>query len=543
MMNQKLTIGNAEDLFARGIKKISVTSWTAFISTILMAAIVNFPVYSQRLQGPDGMISDVISTWQWDFQLGRWMLPVDVFMRNSLTLSYYIFALAFILLGIISVLLCKMFSIRKPLGGLLIGLLIATFPSTASGMNLYNYIISYTMASLLGIVSVYILMQHKGKIPIFISAIALCIGMGYYQMSIVVAMSLCVLQLIRLLLSDNGSVRIALTMAGRMLIMGISGFSMYFAILLSLSKYLGIALALTEYSGADQFSLFTHIPKTYRTTLRFYASPTFFDNGDWGIQYAYCAILILGFIALVALIYHQAKKKKSVGIIICSLLLCMVLPIYLDFMEVMMADGNLSVVTAFPFLLPIIGSIGIMSLWVERAEPARISKEVVCQYLAIFAAFFLFNAFWKYDTAIFLGMEMAQNKAQSLAIRIVDDIEETEGYVPGMKILFCGTERPDLYPENFASLYETVDQSIGAMGLMWSNLGTAQTGWKGIIERTIGLQVDCVYDPVIYENILGSERYQTMPLFPMKDSIAIIDDIVVVKLNAAYDDIYKSAVN
>ena len=105
-----------------------------------------------------------------------------------------------------------------------------------------------------------------------------------------------------------------------------------------------------------------------------------------------------------------------------------------------------------------------------------------------------------------------------------------------MKVMFCGTENPELYPRIHNQIYDYTSAHSADSGMVWADLSCAQMEWTGIMHQFIGIsyQQTTVED---FKYIIPTEQYQNMPLYPEQGSIQIINDTMVIKLSSVYDSV------
>lgn len=501
-----------------------------FIASVLSAIIVNYPAFTMHLQGPDGIIADPVATWYWDLQLGRFMYVLISNIKNLLTIYSYSFFVGFAIMGFIAVAICKMFKVKNNILALMIGLFIGVSPYFASSTVVFSYIETFFLCNLCALLSIYF---SEKKYGIIVGGALLCCAMGFYQVSIGTAITAAGLLLIWKIAIEKEEKKKIFIAATRMVATGIIGILLY-VIISKLTLYImNIPSAVGGYLGIESLlSLDTWvgiIKNAYDTAYQFYFSPIGFNNVQWNFHIFNAIILGIGLIALIV----QTRKNHFIKNI-AVLFILLLLPFSMDIIQVVSPTHGVYWNYTFSYSLLIIFSVVCVFRMVEKYS--NINIVIVTQYIVAGACVLLLNSYWMYNSANYVAMELSKNKAQTLAVRIVEKMENTEGYFPGMKVLFCGTEHPEMYPRIHQSVYDMTSISSSAFGMVWPDLGCAQMEWTAIMRQTVGInyQQTTIED---FKMILPSYTFQAMPVFPAEDSIQIIGDTMVVKLSSWYDNL------
>jgi hypothetical protein len=133
------------------------------------------------------------------------------------------------------------------------------------------------------------------------------------------------------------------------------------------------------------------------------------------------------------------------------------------------------------------------------------------------------------DNTSYAALKLTYNQAYSTTVRIMDRIENTSGYQKDMPILFGGIVGNNNYPRT-SNLYNytigSVANNVAFHGTYSGQVGT----WESFLKIFFGLDVTLCQDNVYYD-IVNSDFYKEMEIFPSQDSVKIKDGIVVVKLS------------
>ena len=126
-----------------------------------------------------------------------------------------------------------------------------------------------------------------------------------------------------------------------------------------------------------------------------------------------------------------------------------------------------------------------------------------------------------------------QNQTESIALRIVSQIEQLDEYNPEMPVLIIGGLENNAYLDKDNTSIEAkklYDRTWGFISndstIWWGNLDS----WRKIFYEYIGVNLNLVSEWDSTE-IFETEDYKKMNYYPQKDGIKVINDTVVVKLS------------
>lgn len=149
---------------------------------------------------------------------------------------------------------------------------------------------------------------------------------------------------------------------------------------------------------------------------------------------------------------------------------------------------------------------------------------VICAFLisAISLTYYLA------DNTSYSAMQLTYNQSIMTTERIISRIENLDGYKKEMPVLFAGIIDTYNYPRT-SNLYDfTLGPGPNNSVFHGSYSGQIWT-WKRFLEIFFGIDYPIPSD-ILYSNIVNSDEFKEMEIFPSKDSIKILQDTVVVKL-------------
>ncbi len=516
-----------EELFGK-LKKNILPQWKAcFWSAIVVGLIAHLYKITNWLPNWDSYV------FRYDSQnmlsLGRWFLGVASAPSSFYDLPFVTGFLAILFHAIGAVCICEIFSVRKKTTAALIGAVAVSFP-TVTSVLLYNYVAdAYSLSFLLSCIAALLMTKEK---PRFVAAaVLICGAVGIYQAYITVTITLLLCYLIVEVVSKDTKVKDLLIKCGKFLISGAVGMALYYLVLNVLLKLTGTALL--EYQGFDSAMSLSSIDVLGSLyTIKEAILNYFFGFSKAVSVFGIINVLIFG-LTFVFYLIDIIKNKLSFSKILILVICVVLLPIgaaVLSFINSDIDYHNLMKMGFLAFYLPFI-------LQYEKAEFKNIKLNNIKMWATLSVVVILiFNQIIIANVS-YHKLNMAYEKSNGILIRIADRIEQTEGVENCDSVLVLGA-----LPESEAySAYLSPEIT-----------GTTD----GIILRAddeiVGQSVFCSafndYCSKNYKFIAGEQKVQllqneavkNLENWPKKNSICLVDNVIVVKLGeeVVADDIF-----
>ena len=463
-------------------------------------------LFSIHEQSPAVMISS-----------GRYLRPVYRLLRGSFTLPVINGFLFLCFLSMSVYLLTDILNIqKKSLMALTCGLLTANSTIGLMNASYLHDADSYGLALLLALAGVWVslrLRHGNGYAVLFYFA-----SLGIYQAYIDVAIYAFLILALVELLRGEGVKKVYLKTIRNLLPIAAGMVLYYLAVLLTQhvaqvsggGQYNDPAAVLSLGSLGDRF--FSCALALY---LWFFSSAAHAPGAVIG---ANLLMLALGVSLLVVLIRRRRLPCSSLWGIIGILIL---MPLGMS--TVNWISNICHWLTVFAYYLSYLLVLVLIGLYEEDTaggKRAVFSRKV----WAVLAAVLIFDS-CIYSNEISLKKELESAATLSTFTRIVDRMEQTEGFVPGQtKVAFVGllTDSPlsderDGFDHNSTGL--------------WNNFSTTYyETYEVYLRYYLGYPVHCVDINEIqkYEKM---EQVISMPAFPAAGSVQLVEDVLVIKLS------------
>ena len=505
--------GNMPEQIINKIKKSILPQWkVCFIWALIMGLCAHLYKITNWLPNWDSLV------FRYDSQnmisMGRWFLAVVCAPSSFYDLPFIAGIMAIIFHGLGAVCICKMFGVRKNITAALIGAVAITFPTVTSVM-MYNYVADgYALAFLFSCVAAMLLTKDK---PCYIGSLVLiALSAGIYQAYITVTIMLLILSLILDVIYKNIDTKNLLIKCLKFLLTGVLGMALYYLVMTILLKITGTTLL--EYQGFDNATSLKGIDiagALYTIKESFICYFFDFSKGVNVFGIINAIVFILTFILYLA---DVIKNKLTIGKILMLAVFVILLPIgasVLSFINSSIDYHNLMKMGFLVFYLFFI-------LQYENSEQNALKSWAIfgISALLIFNQIIIANVSYH-------KLNMAYEKSYGTLIRIADRIEQTEGTKECDRILVLGS-----LPESEA--YSAV--------LPPDMTGTTDGYILRADDEIVGQSVLCSalndYCQKDYKFVSGEEksnllkRIDTDSLYnwPAKNSISVIDNVIVIKL-------------
>lgn len=504
---------------------------TIFLVTVITSMIVHFQLYSLMITGPDTLLDSMYHQADvWEIMLLRFGLYFVQLIKGNVVSPVLVTLISSILLGITVVLVTDVLEIKNKYFKYITGIIFAVAPNISATLTFFYCSDAYILGMLLATLAVLIIRKNKNKkwtVPI--SGILLALAIGMYQTYISVTMVLCVATLIIDILNKVDTKQI-LKNVGKYIIMLIIGIMVFYV--LSHIALLIRGVPASGYSGANEIGLTTLkklpqlLPQSYQSFINYYFNDKMIPNTIWHTNIMYIIVFAIMALALLHIIIKNKIYEKKINTIFV-LILILVAPICFGIIEIIVPDVNIHILMACSniYIIPIF--LKILELQLKSDLSNTLKYIVVISTIVI-----IWNYTWQ-DNASYIAMKAMQNQAIQTSERIVQKIEDIEEYNPEMKVVFLGGLSNNKYLNKTNTtleakrIYERTWGFIsGTPTMWWGNMES----WKKAIYEYIGVNINLAIDSE-RDKIYETEEYKNMKNYPEKDSIKVINDIIVVKLS------------
>lgn len=510
--------------FIEWYKKKVKSEWKcAFFATFIIGMLVHIYKFTNTL--PNG---DSIWNYYSDQNMigsGRWFLSFACGISSFFDLPWVNGLLAITFMAIAVAVVVEILQIKNKFVIALSAAVFVTFPAITETLQFEFTADGYMIAMLLGALSVYFSRIDEKRISrTVLSIVLLCLCCGIYQAYVSFAIVLALLYFILLLADDEYSNKEYWKYVLKQVIVIASALALYFVIWKICSAVQGVQAS--DYQGIDGlgFSIFTMIyavPKTIKDIFVFFFERNLFNYGitAYGVlNILFVASFIAGIIILIkkSKIY---KRKISFVLLIVALVLIPFAVCVWHF-----TSNNIFYYTRM------FQSLCLLYVFVAVVYDKYI-KTKYANIVAFLLMAIVFNNSISANISYFL-INQSYEKTYYLGIEMMEDIEEVRKDNDNIKSIdIVGSrwvevdQRHDLKSEK--KFYNSTDFLYT---LKKDYLIVEQVTYC-FLDETFGLDLPLVDDDYS-EKLSQSKEVDEMGVWPADDSIAVIDDVLVVKIGS-----------
>ena len=500
-------------------QKFSAADRIAFLSAFIWGLLVHMPAMLMDVPNHDGLSSMHFS--QNMITSGRWFLGAACALSSFYTVPWIIGLIGMLELAATAVLLVRIFETDNPVTIALISALLVSFPSLASTFAYVFTLDGYMLGLLLSVLAVYAVKKEH----FLLGGISLAFSMGIYQAYLPFAMLLSIFCIWSAMMKDEkDSVRQCLNY----LYMGIGGAILYYALLMILLKIEGKVL--DTYQGIDNLSggglsgRFSVLPDLYKDFVKFSLSRGFLTGTASKI--AGLALLVCTFVSVILLIIKNGLYKRF-WFYWVGLMTLVLVPVSANVVLLITPNVNYHLIMRYQWVLAWMVCVVLC----DRCVGKELKFRTVISWVSVLAAAAVIISYTVSVNIGYTNLQRKYEKTYAYALRLLDRIENTEGYYQGIPVVIMGVIGDDENPTTEFTTPVTADM----IGLEGDYLLYTGSNYETFIRHYLGANLNIVsmdQNPEIYY----SDEYVEMESFPGKTSVKYVDGMIYVKTEDAVRD-------
>lgn len=442
--------------------------------------------------------------------IGRFFIPVYEAIKGAVAAPWLIGLLFILWMTLTTLLVAQLLDIRSTAGLALTGALLSTNTAlTLTGATYIYCMDEYAFALCMAAAAAVLFRRGKGwSVP---GVVLLVLSLAVYQAYFTVAACLCFLLVLR---EAAGKTPLKQTV--------LSGLRYLALLAVSFGAYYGLWSMVCRSSGVEkqrvEESLLAggglgQLLRLIRDANVEYVRGLFDTDGVLGTL-----MLLVHVLVLAALVWRLAQilRDRELPIGKKLLLLCLVclIPTAFNSAAILLAGSATQLMTFAGELLYV--------LLLVCYEPT----EGKTSWLRTAALVLLCCVLWQhtvYANQVYMKKELEHTATVSLATRVIDRVELTEGYVPGeTPVAFAGRLDRNAYLNRGRDEFRELDRTVG----LWSDYSATYNLGRYL--------TDYLNYPLLWDtetDVSQWEEVQAMPVFPAAGSIRMVQGTVVVKLS------------
>ncbi len=496
-------------------KKWSKRDQYVFLSVCILGLLTHMRIFIADIPNHDGMASIYFD--QNMISSGRWFLSIACGITSYFTLPWLIGVISILYLAISAVLLHRVLEIKHTSTAILVGSLLVVYPTLASN---YAYMFTadgYLLAVLLAILAVYL--TEKGRYGFVLGGLALGFSMGIYQAYICIAMILCIYRVCKLWFFDR-DVKKNLVRTSKYAGMGVIGVAVYFLCLQILLVVQNTSLS--GYQGIGAESNASVLDSIYQMYLEFVIH-TLQGNILMNQFFSVISLVALFLIAVVMLIWKliTTGNAKRVSVYIVGMIAVAILPICFNAVLLISPNVTYHALMKYQWVLIPICLLAVIDGCFRSNKKMQSLLAVTSLIMATMLCF----TYVVVCNIAYFNLEKKYDKTYAYCLRMLDRMEETDGYEHGMPIAMIGVVGDHYLPSTDLTVGVT-DSLIGVNG---DYLFYKAEDYQAFFSYYFGVNIELVEIEEIPEIILTQE-YVELNTFPKENSMKVVDGVLYIKM-------------
>ncbi|MBE5869372.1 MAG: hypothetical protein E7293_10545 [Lachnospiraceae bacterium] len=461
------------------------------------------------------------------YELGRWLYGLmgnfTFRIDGVYSLPFFNGVLHLILLSISIAIFLKPFDFRSRWTKCVFAALFVAFPTVACNMGFMFTLPYYGIAVLFMAIAFYVLVNYRyGFIA---STLLICCSLGIYQAYWGLAAGFLLLYLITECMNEKTEAKPLILLAVKSLIALLFGVILYLIVNKIMVNVQDVEM--TVYQGVDKIGQLeiSQIPsilqKAYGYFFRFttenYLHITWYPLVRAVIALGYILTVIFG---VVACVINRKHILKTVAMVLFTVLF----PLAVNSIYIMSNErSNVHTLMCYSvvlvFLLPLVYVREVVKRC-SRKVPAQVAK-----YAYLAAVLAVTVIYVRFSNIYYMNLETSYKQTHSFMVTLSTRMQELEGYDSELPVYFHGwyskSSNRNIWELRMVNdMHGSIDivEAINSP-LMRHNL----------FRVYLGNPINEISDLTVIEK--NWQQIQDMPDYPNDGSLAIIDDIIVIKLS------------
>lgn len=474
-------------------------------------------------------------TWdnvrQFKSETGRGLVVFYLqYIRGIITVPYLVGFFSLIYISISLYLISKIFDIKSDITLLLISTIMVLNMTVISLTATYIHDLDVDMlAMLMATLSIYLLTKYnKGYIY---GIIPLTISLALYQAYISLAITLVIFKFILELINKKDSSEVLYY--GAKCILMIIGAGVFYLILVKIIvSVTGIEITKGKYNSIAKLltltpeNLVVYIKNTWIYTVGKLINPPTILNENLNITIHIILLLLIFYFMIKKIITNKLKFKS----ILVVAIIVIITPIVMNISRVLMRDFSHDVMHYSIFMIYLLPLI-FVDREINVGDFIKFKNKAYIIAILLIISFIMFGNFRFANTA-YLIKDFEQDANMSLFIRINYDMNNVDEYKDGdTPVAFVGR------PLNQIRRNRDFTLRITGMSRSFVPYYSYSERYKAYFNYILMMDTVFVSEKEI-DRIREDQRVINMPVYPSKDSIQMVDGVLVVKIGEDLSEDY-----
>lgn len=466
---------------------------------------------------------------------GRWFLHHITDWTGWLDLQWLNGVIAIAYLAVACVVIVRLLKIKSPVTGAFAAILFMANPATVAMLHFTFLADGYAFAVLLGclsVLSVQVLFERGLRattVGVVIGAILLCLSLAIYQSNLSLTAFLCIAILIRAFLECDPKVW---KRTAALLAMGAGGTLLYLGSVKLINVPMTDHAALNTMGEIDLAGSVEMLKWLYLDGSHPYMDLLTYPTALGWQLLGWLGLALFAGLILMLIVHTQLWKRPLDLVVVCVMMAA--IPAAWWLINLLQPNAGVqnplqanSSALTWPVLLAF-GEYAAARLR-EAKRPAMPRAAQLAQWASWVCCALLAFHFAIFDNQFYTLTRLTYEKDQALYNRVLSRMEEQPEYQFGMPLLIEGAPEQAGKTTDFAEFSAKISTYMLLLQPRSNLYGDGQRMFMNSF-----LNADFrLTDEETKEQILASEEFAEMPLWPAEGSIRVIDGVMVMKCREA----------
>ncbi len=506
-----------EQVFVKWKQKITHKDYAAFLTAVVVGLLTHMRVFVQDIPNHDGMSSIFFD--QNMITSGRWFLTVACGISSDYTLPWVIGVLCILYLGVTAVLLQRFFQVKHTYTAVLIAAVLVAYPTLTSNFAYIFTADGYMLALLLAVLAVFL--TEWGKWGFVWGAVGLGFSMGIYQAYISFTMILAVYAVCRAWFFGK-ELKEKWNVTWRYVAMGGLGAAIYFMMLQILLKVQNTSLSGYQGIGeGNQNSLIDTLIHIYKD----FAVHTLRGNimTQRGLLAAAVGLVLAAAAVVLVAAMWKAGSLRNIWTYFAAAVAVVVLPVCFNAILVISPDVTYHALMRYQWvLIPIIAAAILDNL--AETVCVTIKKSAAVSWVSLVLTGVIVFQYAVICNIGYFNLEKKFEKTYAYCLRLLDRMEQTEGYYHGMPVVMIGVIGDQYLP----STDLTVNVTDSLIGIHGDYLFYTADNYQAFMKYYFGVQVEMIDIEEVPKHV-STPEYKELQVFPKQNSMKVVNGILYIR--------------
>lgn len=488
----------------------------SFLAIFVIGLISYYLIIQYGFSNPDGISEGFYYYEAADWAsagCGRWLIRYFNFLQGNIVIPIITVIEYCLFIWLTNLIIVKLFDIKSLLSAIISACLLMVTPGVITQMTYVFTAGAYGLSCLLSTLFVYF-NRNKTKLGFVLGTACLTLSMGLYQSYIGQAAVVSIMfLLIRLIINENK--KEVLDLAVKLILSAIIAAVLYFVIY-------KVDIAIHNLIVDDRAGMFSMslILKSFGTKfIEMYK--VFFSNFSDGVfkrDYIFICLLVLSAISLVLTAIKLFNKNISLGLIfVIGLLL---IPPASEIIGILIPYNNVNIMMStqnfivFPFVLSLYEHLDLKILSYFK-------------YAAVLSVCLLSWTYVLSANCTYRCYKLSYDHINNEVSMIIDDIYDLDAYVKDETPIMFGGFPNDHYLRDNLRIYNYTIELYPNV-IFWQDMNGVLKGRHHYFMNIFGIDAG-EFTSKEYYDVMTGEEFASMPIWPSKGSIKMIDGFAVVK--------------